>query len=111
MYWIEETNDVTNVAFLNNSQIVDNILYMERKYEYFYCRELRKLEKAKADAIIRNLDEFEKASKQYHKLKSMSPELWFENWEAYKVVVDEARKRNIEIPQQVQNQANLICFG
>jgi len=111
MYWIEENENPINVVSLSNNQIIDNITYIESKYEFFYCKELRRLEKLKTVAIIRDLDEFENAQKQYNHLKSMSPEIWFENWETYKLLLEEAGKRNLSIPHPVHSTSNMLCFG
>jgi hypothetical protein len=111
MYWVEENDSTIEIPTLSNIQLVDNLMFMERKFEFFYCRELRKLEKQKAEAIIRNLDEFQEAQKKYHYLKSQSPEVWFENWEVYKSFLNEIKKRNLAIPQHANTPTNMLCFG
>ena len=112
MYWIEQANNLNEITYLNNNQIAENISYMERKYEYLYCRELRKLEKKKAEAIIRNLEEFQIVEEKYQNLKRTSPENWFENWEAYKAMMEEARKRKIEVKKEEKIAAEtMLVFG
>ncbi|NWF88774.1 MAG: hypothetical protein HXY50_04840, partial [Ignavibacteriaceae bacterium] len=101
-----------SVAELSNSQILENLEYAGKRYEYLYCRELRKLEVIQSKAIIKDLDEFKSAQTKYFQIKSMHPQIWFENWDVYKEIVSEANKRNLAIsPQDAGETTKMLCFG
>ncbi len=111
MYWVEEPTK-TAVSELSNSQILENLAYAERRFEYLYCRELRRLEQIQSKAIIKNLDEFKSAQSKYFQIKSTHPKIWFENWEVYKGIIEEAGKRNISLGEYSLNESNkILCFG
>lgn len=111
MYWVEEPNNVS-VSELTNSQILENLTYAERRYEYLYCRELRRLEKIQSKAIIKNLEEFKSAQTKYFQIKSTHPKIWFENWDVYKEIIEEANRRNIAVSDYPMEQAEkMLCFG
>lgn len=111
MYWVEEPNKEA-VSELSNSQILENLAYAGRRFEYLYCRELRKLEKIQAKAIIKNLEEFKSAQTKYFQIKSMHPKIWFENWNVYKEIIQEASKRNLPVNNSDINDSNkMLCFG
>jgi hypothetical protein len=94
MYWVDEPNNAS-ISDLSNSQILENLFYVKKRFEYLYRRELCKLEKMKSNAIIRNIEEFKSAQKKYFQMKSMLPEAWLESWEVYKEILHEASKRNL----------------
>jgi hypothetical protein len=111
MYWVEEPNKAT-ISELSNSQILDNLAYAGRRFEYLYCRELRKLEQIQAKAIIKNLDEFKSAQTKYFQIKSMQPKTWFENWDVYKEIIQEACRRNLALGESAMNNSEkMLCFG
>ncbi len=111
MYWVEDPYN-TSVTELTNSQILENLAYAERRYEYLYCRELRRLEKIQSRAIIKNLEEFKSAQSKYFQIKSTHPKIWFENWEVYKQMVEEATRRNIALSDvQYETSEKMLCFG
>lgn len=111
MYWVEEPTS-TPVSELTNSQILENLTYAERRYEYLYCRELRRLEKIQSKAIIKNLEEFKSAQTKYFQIKSTHPKIWFENWDVYKEIIEEANRRNIAVSDYPMEQAEkMLCFG
>lgn len=111
MYWVEEPTKAA-VSELSNSQILENLAYAERRYEYLYCRELRRLEQIQSKAIIKNLEEFKSAQSKYFQIKSTHPKIWFENWEVYKGIIEEAGKRNISLGEYSLNESEkIICFG
>lgn len=111
MYWVEDPNRM-GVGELTNSQILDNITYAGKRFEYLYCRELRNLEQIQSKAIIKNLDEFKSAQTKYFEIKSMNPKIWFENWDVYKEIIREAVKRNLApINAEKENSERLKCFG
>jgi hypothetical protein len=109
--WIEENIIPENLSSLSNTQLLDKMRILKRKYEFFYCRELRRLDKIKGEAIIRDLDRFEDIQKQYNKLKSTSPEFWFESWDVYHSVKSEIEKRKLSVPQETESRVNVLCFG
>jgi hypothetical protein len=94
MFWVEEQNRPA-VSELSNSQILENLDYAERRFEYLYCRELRRLEQVQTKAIIRDIEEFKSAQTKYFQIKSMHPKIWFDNWDVYKEIINEAGRRNI----------------
>lgn len=111
MYWVEEPTS-TPVSELTNIQILENLTYAERRYEYLYCRELRRLEKIQSKAIIKNLEEFKSAQTKYFQIKSTHPKIWFENWDVYKEIIEEANRRNIAVSDYPMEQAEkMLCFG
>lgn len=111
MYWVEEPNKIP-VFELSNSQILENLAYAERRYEYLYCRELRRLEQIQAKAIIKNLEEFKSAQSQYFQIKSMDPKTWFQSWDVYKEILQEAQRRNITLTElPIEPSEKLLCFG
>jgi hypothetical protein len=111
MYWVEEQNRIA-VSELSNSQILENLAYAGRRFEYLYCRELRKLEQIQAKAIIKNLDEFRSAQNKYFQIKSMNPKIWLENWDVYKEIIQEASRRNIALSEyKMDNPGKMLCFG
>lgn len=111
MYWVEEP-DGKSVTELSNSQILENIAYASKRFEYLYCRELRRLEKLQSTAIIKNLEEFKAAQTMYFQTKSMNPKVWFENWEVFKEITKEACRRNLVLTENgEQLQEKLLCFG
>ncbi len=109
--WIEENVIPDDLSSLTNNQLVDKLRLLRKKYEFFYCRELRRLDKIKGEAIIRDLDQFEEIQKQYHLLKAKSPEFWFENWDVYRGLLNEVEKRHLNVPQESENSINILCFG
>lgn len=111
MYWVEEPNK-TPVAELSNSQLLENLAYAERRYEYLYCRELRRLEQIQAKAIIKNLEEFKSAQSKYFQVKSMEPKNWFKSWDVYKEILNEVERRNITLTElPFETPAKMLCFG
>ena len=111
MYWVEEPNKEA-VTELSNSQILENLAYAGRRFEYLYCRELRKLEQVQSKAIIRNLEEFKSAQTKYFQIKGMHPKIWFENWDVYKEIIQEAGRRNLALAEQEMNGSEkVLCFG
>jgi hypothetical protein len=111
MYWVEEP-DLVTVSELSNSQLLDNYAYAGKRYEYLYCRELRRLEKIQSRAIIKNLEEFKQAQSKYFQIKSTHPKIWFENWDVYKEIIEEASRRNIELStSSMQEKEKVLCFG
>jgi hypothetical protein len=111
MYWVEEPNKAA-VSELSNSQILENLAYAGRRFEYLYCRELRKLEQVQAKAIIKNLEEFKSAQTKYFQIKGMHPKIWFENWDVYKEIMQEAGRRNIALAEYEMNESQkTLCFG
>ena len=94
MLWVEEPTSLS-VSELSNSQILDNINYAKLRFEHLYRRELRKLERIKSSAIIRDLEEFRSAQEKYFEIKASHPKAWFENWEIYKLILREAQKRKL----------------
>lgn len=111
MFWVEEPNRVA-VTELSNSQILENLSYAGKRFEYLYCRELRKLEQVQAKAIIKNLEEFKSAQAKYFQIKSMHPKIWFENWDVYKEIIQEANRRNLNPTVGTDNEAEkVLCFG
>ena len=111
MYWVEEPNKAA-VSELSNSQILENLAYAGRRFEYLYCRELRKLEQVQAKAIIKNLEEFKSAQTKYFQIKGMHPKIWFENWDVYKEIIQEAGRRNIALAEYEMNESQkTLCFG
>lgn len=111
MFWVEEQNRPA-VSDLSNSQILENLDYAQRRFEYLYCRELRHLEQVQSKAIIRNLDEFKSAQTKYFQIKSMNPKIWFENWDVYKEIISEAGRRNIALTGcNSEISEKMLCFG
>ena len=111
MYWVEEPNKAA-VSELSNSQILENLAYAGKRFEYLYCRELRKLEQVQAKAIIKNLEEFKSAQTKYFQIKGMHPKIWFENWDVYKEIIQEACRRNIAVAEYEMNESQkTLCFG
>ena len=111
MYWVEEPNKAA-VSELSNSQILENLAYAGKRFEYLYCRELRKLEQVQSKAIIKNLEEFKSAQTKYFQIKGMHPKIWFENWEVYKEIIQEAGKRNLALAENEMNGSEkTLCFG
>jgi hypothetical protein len=111
MFWVEEPNRAA-VTELSNSQILENLAYAGRRFEYLYCRELRKLEQVQAKAIIKNLEEFKSAQTKYFQIKSMHPKIWFENWDVYKEIIQEADKRKLALDEyEMNDSAGMLCFG
>lgn len=111
MYWVEEPNKVA-VTELSNSQILENLAYAGKRFEYLYCRELRKLEQVQSKAIIKNLEEFKSAQTKYFQIKSMHPKIWFENWDVYKEIIQEAGRRNLALAEHEMNGSEkVLCFG
>ena len=77
-----------------------------------YCRELRKLEQVQSKAIIRNLEEFKSAQTKYFQIKGMHPKIWFENWDVYKEIIQEAGRRNLALAENEMNGSEkTLCFG
>lgn len=111
MYWVEEPNKAA-VSELSNSQILENLAYAGRRFEYLYCRELRKLEQVQSKAIIKNLEEFKSAQTKYFQIKAMHPKIWFENWDVYKEIIQEAGRRNLTLAENEMNESEKVpCFG
>ena len=111
MYWVEEPNNGA-VSELSNSQILENLSFAGKRFEYLYCRELRKLEKVQSKAIIKNVEEFKSAQTKYFEIKSMHPKVWFENWDVYKLMIEEAAKRNIAVSNfEGKESEKMLCFG
>lgn len=111
MYWVEEPNKAA-VSELSNSQILENLTYAGRRFEYLYCRELRKLEQVQSKAIIKNLEEFKSAQTKYFQIKAMHPKIWFENWDVYKEIIQEAGRRNLTLAENEMNESEKVpCFG
>lgn len=111
MFWVEEPNKAA-VTDLTNSQILENLAYAGRRFEYLYCRELRKLEQVQSKAIIKNLEEFKSAQSKYFQIKSMHPKIWFENWDVYKEIIQEAGKRKLALAEYEMNDSEkTLCFG
>lgn len=111
MYWVEEPNNAS-VSDLSNSQILENLHFAGKRFEYLYCRELRKLEKVQSTAIIKNIDEFKSAQTKYFEIKSMHPKIWFENWDVHKQIMEEAVKRNLATMNFEQAEPEkMLCFG
>jgi hypothetical protein len=111
MYWVEEPNKEA-VTDLSNSQILENLAYAGRRFEYLYCRELRKLEQIQSKAIIKNLDEFKSAQTKYFQIKSMHPKTWFEGWDVYKEIIQEACRRNLTLVEYEMNKTEkTLCFS
>ncbi len=111
MYWVEEPTKVA-VTELSNSQILENLAYAGKRFEYLYCRELRNLEKIQSKAIIKNLEEFKSAQAKYFQIKSTHPKIWFENWDVYREIIQEAAKRNLTLNDYSINETNkMLCFG
>jgi hypothetical protein len=111
MFWVEEPNRAA-VTELSNSQILENLAYAGRRFEYLYCRELRKLEQVQSKAIIKNLEEFKSAQTKYFQIKSMHPKIWFENWDVYKEIIQEADKRKLGLAEYEMNDSEkTLCFG
>ena len=110
-YWVEEPNKAA-VTELSNSQILENLAYAGKRFEYLYCRELRKLEQVQSKAIIKNLEEFKSAQTKYFQIKGMHPKIWFENWDVYKEIIQEAGKRNLALTDYDMNGSDkTLCFG
>jgi hypothetical protein len=109
--WIEENIIPENLSSLSNNQLIDKLKLVRKKYEFFYSRELRRLDKIKGEAIIRDLDQFEELQKQYNTLKCTTPEYWFENWDVHHTLLAEAEKRKLSIPIEQERSVNLLCFG
>ena len=111
MYWVEEPNG-TCITELSNSQILENLAYAGKRFEYLYCRDLRKLEQLQSKAIIKNLEEFKLAQTRYFQIKSMHPQIWFENWDVYKEIIQEATKRNLNVTLgEFSKPSQMLCFG
>ncbi|HAB50824.1 MAG: hypothetical protein A2315_04565 [Ignavibacteria bacterium RIFOXYB2_FULL_35_12] len=111
MYWVEEPNKAA-VSELSNSQILENLAYAGKRFEYLYCRELRKLEQVQSKAIIKNLEEFKTAQTKYFQIKGMHPKIWFENWDVYKEIIQEAGRRNLALAENEMNGSEkTLCFG
>lgn len=111
MYWVEEPSR-GSVTDLSNSQILENLAYAGKRFEYLYCRELRKLEKIQSTSIIKNLEEFKSAQSKYFQIKSMHPKIWFENWDVYNEIIREATKRNLQLSEKdSEGSEKLLCFG
>lgn len=111
MFWVEEPNSVS-VSELSNSQILENLAYAGKRFEYLYCRELRRLEQIQAKAIIKNLEEFKSAQTRYFQIKSMHPQIWFENWDVYKEIIQEANKRNLNVTfGDLNKPSQMLCFS
>lgn len=111
MYWVEEPNKAA-VSELSNSQILENLAYAGKRFEYLYCRELRKLEQVQSKAIIKNLEEFKSAQTKYFQIKGTHPKIWFENWDVYKEIIQEADKRNLALAENEMNESEkVLCFG
>lgn len=111
MYWVEDP-DQTEVTELSNSQILENLAYAGRRFEYLYCRELRRLEQIQSKAIIKDLDEFKSAQTKYFQIKSTHPKIWFENWETYKQIAMEASKRKLTLSgYEINESGKTLCFG
>ena len=111
MYWVEEPNKAA-VSELSNSQILENLAYAGKRFEYLYCRELRKLEQVQSKAIIKNLEEFKTAQTKYFQIKGMHPKIWFENWDVYKEIIQEAGRRNLALAEnEMKGSEKTLCFG
>lgn len=95
-----KTDNITvdRLTELSNEQLLKNISLLKRKVEFYYCQELRRIEKNKRSAIIKDLEEFRILQDKYNRMKSLSPYVWFENWEVYNAIKGEAMKRNLSVP-------------
>jgi hypothetical protein len=74
---------------------LEKLSFIEQKVDFFYRQELLRLEKLKAQAIIKDLNLFEETQKKYYSTKSIPPEVWLENWDFYLTILNEAKKRNL----------------
>ena len=89
-----------NFSDLTNEQLLQNISSLKQRVEYYYCKELRRLEKNKRKAIIKDLNEFRRIQEKYNLMKSISPFDWLENWEVYNAIKKEAEKRSLPIKEK-----------
>jgi hypothetical protein len=95
MYYAEQIQNNSDFSNLSNSQLLESIAVMKEKAAYFHSRELVRLERLKAKAIISNIDLYQTIRDQYNQTRSTPPHVWFEGWEIYISILKEAEKRNL----------------
>ena len=97
MNWLIERDENFKPEQLSDEQILQSIQFIENKIEYLYHKELVRLEKLKAKAIIKDLEQFRNFQEKYYSTKSIAPDVWLETWEIYRGILNEAEKRNLLI--------------